>query len=90
MIELLGTIAGILAIAGVILNNHIDRRCFYLWMISNLMFFLIHVNADLISLAVRDLAFTVLAFHGLYKWHKLQRSWNDQINRQNFDRRGKF
>jgi nicotinamide riboside transporter PnuC len=71
MIETLGTIAGILAVAGVILNNHKLIGCFYIWLISNGITAGIHIYAGLWSLAARDFIFILLAVHGIYKWRKI-------------------
>lgn len=68
MIELAGTIATLIAIAGCYLSNHKDRRCYWLWLFSNSLTLAIHADAGIWSLAIRDLAFLALAVHGLRKW----------------------
>ena len=68
MTELIGTIATVLAIAGVLLNNHRLRVCFLVWMVSNALTLGLHLHAGLYSLAVRDAAFLLLAVHGWVKW----------------------
>ena len=74
MTETAGIIATVLAIAGVVLNNRLNRLCFILWIISNLTFLalhadaVLHVNAELWPLCVRDAAFTALAIEGFYRW----------------------
>lgn len=70
MIELVGTIATIVAIAGVALNNRRLRACFILWIFSNLMTLAIHAHAGIWSLAVRDMVFLVLAVEGWVLWKK--------------------
>ena len=70
MIELIGFIAGAIAVAGVILNNRRVRFCFVLWVVSNTLSMGLHANAGMWSLAFRDLVFLVLAFQGLYMWRK--------------------
>jgi nicotinamide riboside transporter PnuC len=70
MIEFFGTIATILAIAGVIYNNRMSRVCFWFWLASNAITAVIHCQASLWSLAVRDIVFFVLAFDGLKRWSK--------------------
>lgn len=68
MNELLGGISTAVALVGVVLNNRRDRRCFYLWLVSNLLVMVVHVRTGLWSLGARDLAFFVLAVHGLHSW----------------------
>jgi nicotinamide riboside transporter PnuC len=70
MIELLGTIATILAVIGVVLNNRKLIGCFWLWLISNSITLFIHGQSGIWSLAARDLIFLVLAVEGLIRWRK--------------------
>ena len=66
--EIFGIIATILAVAGVLLNNRLDRNCFYVWIVSNCIVLGIHFKSGLWSLAVRDFIFIVLAIEGLIRW----------------------
>ena len=68
MIETIGTITTIFAVAGVILNNRRIRWCFILWLVSNGLSLLIHVQAGIWSLVVRDGIFLILAVEGWIKW----------------------
>ena len=68
MIEAIGTTAALIAIVGVVLNNHRLRACFLLWLASNALSAGIHIHADLWSLAGRDAVFFVLACHGWWMW----------------------
>ena len=68
MIELIGSIATVIAIIGVIANNRKLRWCFLLWMISNAMSLIIHFDAGIWSLVARDAVFLVLAVEGYCKW----------------------
>ena len=70
MNEILGTIAMLIAVGGVKLNNHKKRLCFYLFIVSNLICLYLHTDVGLWSLVVRDAVFLVLAFDGLKKWGK--------------------
>ena len=70
MIELLGTIATVIAIAGVVLNNRKMIACFYLWLVSNAISAYIHWDTGVMSLVLRDLVFLVLAFEGIVRWRK--------------------
>ncbi len=69
-IELFGTIATILAVAGVILNNRKMIGCFYLWIVSNFLSGLIHYDARVWSLCIRDGIFIILAIEGIWQWGK--------------------
>ena len=60
--------SGIIAVAGVVLNNYMNRWCFCLWFVSNSISAGLHVYAGMYSLAGRDIVFIGLAAHGLYKW----------------------
>ena len=68
MIELIGTVAIILAITGVVLNNRRLRACFILWLVSNAITLIIHAQTDVWSLVVRDAVFLVLAVEGWIRW----------------------
>ena len=67
-VELIGFAATALAVSGCLLNNRRVRWCFVLWGVSNLISFAIHAHAGIVSLAVRDIAFTVLAAEGWFRW----------------------
>ena len=66
--EIVGTVAAILAVAGVLLNNRKLRMCFILWMVSNALSAGIHACAGPWSLMLRDVVFFVLAIEGWIKW----------------------
>ena len=68
MIEVMGVAAMGLAIGGCVLNNRRLRVCFVVWIISNVLGLVIHVDAGIWSLAARDVAFTVLAVDGWRRW----------------------
>ncbi len=70
MIETFGIISTILAVAGVILNNRKLIACFYLWLLSNGITALIHYDAGIYSLFLRDIIFFGLAVEGLWRWRK--------------------
>lgn len=70
MLEVIGIISSVMAIAGVVLNNRMRIECFYLWWVSNAIFVGIHVHAGIWSLAGRDVVFLVLAVHGWHCWKK--------------------
>ena len=66
--EIFGACATVLAVIGVILNNRLDRNCFYVWIISNAIVLVLHIKSGLWTLGVRDAIFIVLAVEGLIKW----------------------
>ena len=70
MLELIGTIATVIAVAGTVLNNRRSAWCFPLWLVSGVMTIGLHVQMEVWSLAVRDLVFLVLAVEGLYRWRQ--------------------
>ncbi len=68
MIEIIGTIAMILAVTGVLANNRRLRWCFIVFFVSNTMALVIHISVDVWSLVVRDSIFIILAVEGWIKW----------------------
>jgi len=68
MIEIAGTVATVLAVAGVVFNNRLDRRCFVLWIVSNIICAAVHLQAGIWSLLARDVIFAILAVEGLILW----------------------
>lgn len=68
MIETLGVIATVIAIAGVVLNNHRHIGCFYLWLVSNTLSAVVHVQTGVWSMTLRDVIFLGLALHGWRVW----------------------
>lgn len=70
MLQIAGAAATVIAIIGVVLNNHLNRKCFYFWIVSNILSAGIHVCYLNIPLVIRDVVFLALAFQGLRKWRK--------------------
>jgi len=68
MIEIIGTIATILAVTGCVANNRKLRWCFLVWAVSNLLTAGIHAHAAIWSLLVRDAIFLILAVEGWKRW----------------------
>ena len=62
-----------IAIIGVIANNHKLWVCFPLWFVSNLAGAWIHYQSGVYSLLARDVIFLGLAVHGFYIW-KIKRA----------------
>ena len=70
MLETIGTIATVIAILGVVLNNRRKRACFLLWLASNALSAGIHVSVGVWSLVARDVIFLALAVEGLWLWRR--------------------
>ena len=70
MLEVIGIIATILAVTGVVLNNRRLRVCFIIWFVSNALSLIIHAQTGVWSLTARDAIFLVLAVEGWIKWGK--------------------
>lgn len=68
MNDLFGWVATVLAVSGVILNNHRMRVCFVLWFISNGISAALHIGQGMWPLVARDLIFNALAIHGFLLW----------------------
>lgn len=68
MMELIGWVTMVLAVAGVLLNNRRLIWCFPVWMVSNAASAGIHLAAGIWSLVARDAVFFVLAIEGWRKW----------------------
>ena len=73
MTEVTGSIATALAILGVLLNNRRMIACFPIFMLSNSLCGILHVQAGIYSLVVRDCAFFILAIEGAWRWRKGKR-----------------
>ena len=68
--EYVGTVATVVAIAGVCMNNRKIRACFIFWILSNAATLAIHVHAGIWSLAARDGVFFLLAIQGWFMWRR--------------------
>ena len=77
--EIIGIIATVLAVAGVITNNRRLRLCFLLWLVSNALSCGIHVHAGIWSLVARDAIFFVLAIEGWFKWGRSAKKLSEEI-----------
>jgi nicotinamide riboside transporter PnuC len=58
------------AVTGVYLNNHKNRLCFPLWIVSNFGWLCVNAYHSLYIESLQNLIFLGLAFHGAYKWRK--------------------
>lgn len=78
MLEIIGIVTTIIAVSGVLLNNHHDKRCFILWIFSNALSLIIHAALMCWSLTIRDAIFLYLAFDGYQKWTKYQQFFKER------------
>jgi hypothetical protein len=70
MIDLFAGLGSVLAVVGVVANNHRLRWCFLVWMVSNSIAFIIHGILGPLPYAGRDFVFLYLAVHGWITWGK--------------------
>jgi nicotinamide riboside transporter PnuC len=64
-------IVAILSLIGVVLNVRQDRRCFYLWIVTNSAWTAVDFSRGLYAQAFMFLVYLGLAIWGLYSWkHK--------------------
>ncbi len=68
MIDLFAWLGSVLAVFGVVANNHRLRWCFLAFFVSNSIALVIHTVYGLLPYAGRDLVFMVLSVHGWFKW----------------------
>lgn len=66
--EVLGAVATVIAVTGVVLNNGKIIWCFPVWMTSNGITLYLHVRRRMWSLAARDAIFIGLAAAGWRMW----------------------
>jgi len=60
-----------LSIFGVVLNNHQDRRCFYIWIVTNSLWAVVAFGKGIPAQGTMFLVYLALSLHGLWKWrHK--------------------
>lgn len=83
---IIGWLATAIALGGVYLNNRRRRACFILWLASNAMTLAVHSYAGMWSLAVRDVAFFVLAVHGWRLWGSRKVVEYEHADRQSIGR----
>lgn len=68
LIEIIGAIASVVAVVGVLANNRRRRGCFMLWLVSNGISAAIHAHIGVWSLFARDVVFFFLAAEGWWLW----------------------
>lgn len=68
--EILDLISLCFALAGSILNNRKMIICFPVWMISNVIYFGMHYQVGVWSLALKDVVFFGICIEGYLRWRK--------------------
>jgi nicotinamide riboside transporter PnuC len=64
-------IVATLSLIGVVLNVRQDRRCFYIWTVTNASWMAVDFSRGLYAQAFMFLVYLGLAIWGLYAWkHK--------------------
>lgn len=61
-----------IALTGTLLNAHMKKEGFYLWMVSNLYMVIADYQAGLYAQSVLFLIYFILAVRGLYIWNVKQ------------------
>lgn len=61
-----------ISLVGVVLNIRQDRRCFYLWIMTNSVWTVIDWSNGLYAQAVLFAVYFVLSVWGAYRWQKQQ------------------
>jgi nicotinamide riboside transporter PnuC len=70
LLNCVGCVGTVVALAGVWLNNKRRRSCFLLWLLSNSLALAVHLGTGIWPMAVRDVAFLALAMHGWRSWSR--------------------
>lgn len=64
--------ATLIALIGTVLNCRKNNLCFYLWIVTNSMWFIYDITNETPSRAVLDIVQLALAIYGVYEWKKIQ------------------
>jgi nicotinamide riboside transporter PnuC len=65
----------ILSLIGVLLNTHEDRRCFYIWIVTNSCWAAVDFYKGIYAQGTMFILYLALSVWGLYKWrHKAVRT----------------
>jgi len=59
-----------LSLIGVILNTHQDRRCFYIWIVTNTSWAAVDFYKGIYAQATMFLLYLALSIWGIFKWRK--------------------
>lgn len=70
--QILTWLLTILSLIGVVLNTHQDRRCFYIWIVTNSCWAIVDFSKGIYAQATMFVLYLGLSVWGLYKWkHKV-------------------
>jgi len=62
------------SLIGVVLNIRLDRRCFYVWCVTNSAWMVIDYNKGLYAQSVLFAVYFALSIWGVYSWQRKQRA----------------
>jgi len=71
--EIIGLISLCFALTGSILNNRKMIICFLPWIVSNVIYFGMHIHLSAWSLALKDVVFFGICIEGYLRWKKLKK-----------------
>lgn len=60
----------IASLIGVVMNIRLDRRCFYIWTVTNACWCLVDYHKGLYAQAALFAVYFLLAVYGVYEWEK--------------------
>jgi len=60
----------ILSLIGVVLNTHQDRRCFYIWIVTNSSWAVVDFYKGIYAQGTMFVLYLVLSVWGLYQWRR--------------------
>jgi len=69
-LEIIGAVATMLAVFGVVLNNRKCIWCFAVFSVSNTLTAYIHYSVEVWTVFARDLIFLMLAAEGAWRWSR--------------------
>ena len=72
-LNIFGLVAMVLAVTGVLCNNRKLIACFPIFLCSNVITLVLHLQVGLWSVVIRDGIFIVLGVEGWMKWRKMAR-----------------
>ena len=75
--EMIGWIATLIAMVGVVLNARGSIVCFYVWLLSNGYYTVVNVLSGSYSQAALFAFQLVMAIYGLYYWNKKNKKNSD-------------
>jgi len=69
-LKLCSIIALVITLLGTILNSRKNIYGFYIWIVANIMWLVITLKLQDISISIQYIIFILLNFYGIYQWKK--------------------